>query len=143
MPTPPNVGDQVTATQGALALRVPITFKDAGIATSGAVNILTTALRTVTNPYGTGVAYRVKSTYQLGFISAAAGITCRAGVNVNGSTASFCTVNSLAGATPNVEVDMASGGTVTFQGVITNLTGTVATFVDGTSHFLLTEIFPL
>jgi hypothetical protein len=137
------VGDLWTAAEANLANRVAITFKDGGTATSGAGSTVTTAVRTVTDPYGSGVAYRCKVTYQLGFMSAAAGITCRAWVNINGTGSTWGQLNTLSSAFATTEVDMPSGGTVAFQCAITNLTGTVATFVDPTSHFMLTEIYPL
>ena len=123
---------------------VPLVYVDAGVAlTSVTVNTFTTALRTVTNPFGTGVPYRCKCTYQLGIVGAAAGVTARASVNTNGSTTSYALVSSLCSAKPQWTVDMPAGGTVTFQALLMNLTGSMSTYLDAAAHFMTTEVTPL
>jgi len=122
---------------------VPLVFTDAGIATSGTINVFTTALRTVTDPFGAGVPYRCKVTYHLGIVTAAAGVNARAWVNVNGAGITWGLVSPLSSATPSTVADMPAGGTVTFQSLITNLTATMATVLDAGSHFMTTEVSPL
>jgi len=87
--------------------------------------------------------YRCKVTYQCGIVGAAAGITARASINTNGSSTSYSLVSSLCSAKPQWTVDMPAGGTVTFQGLITNLTGSMSTYLDAAAHFMVTEVTPL
>jgi hypothetical protein len=123
---------------------VPLVYTDAGVAlTSVTVNTFTTALRTVTNPFGVGVPYRCKCIYQLGIVGAAAGVTARASIATNGSQTSYALVSSLCSAKPQWIVDMPSGGTVTFQAQIVNLTGAMSTYLDAAAHFMTTEVSQL
>jgi len=105
--------------------------------------VFTTALRTITDPFGAGVPYRCKCTYQLGIVSGTAGGTARASINLNGSTVSYVNVVSPGGATPSTKQDMPAGGTVTFQAVLTTLTVTLTTVLDAAAHFMVTEVSPL
>jgi len=121
----------------------PIIATDAGIVTSGTANVFTTALRTITDPFGTGVPYMCRTTYYLGLITAAAGVNARAWINVNGAGFRWALISPLSSVAVSAVTVMSTGGTVTFQGVLTNLSATVATVSDAGSHIMVTEVTPL
>jgi hypothetical protein len=131
-----------TALRGVKA--VPIVYTDAGVAlTSVTVNTFTTAVRSVSDPFGAGVPYRCKVTYYLGIVGAAAGITGRAWINVGGTGTSYALVSAVSSAAPSLVKDMPAGGTTSFQAVLANLTGAMSTYLDAAAHFMVTEVSPL
>jgi len=131
------------ATYATAAVLIPLVYTDAGLATSGTVNVFTTATRTITDPFGPGVPFRCETTYYLGYVSAAAGITARAYLNVNGSGSVWAIISATSSAAPRQITDMPAGGSVFFQGVLTNLSGTMATVLDAGAHFMTTKVSPL
>jgi hypothetical protein len=120
---------------------VPLVYTDDGLATSGSVNVFTTPVRTVTDPFGAGVPYRCKVTYLLGYTGGSG--NGRVNINVNGVGAFFMLVNAGPGAAPSVIRDMPAGGSINFQGALTNVSAVLATYLDGTSHVMTTEVSPL
>jgi hypothetical protein len=122
---------------------IPLVYTDAGLATSGGVNVYTTALRTITDPFGAGVPYRCRTTYRLGIVTGTTGGTARAWINSNGVGVLWAQISTYSSAAPSVITDMPAGGTVTFQGVLTNLSVTLTTNLDAGSHYMTTEVTPL
>ena len=119
----------------------PLVYTQAGLATSGTADIFTTAVQTITDPFGTGVPYRCKTTYYLGYILGTG--SARVWVIANGVDATWRGIVSLSSAAPCTITDMPAGGTATFRAMIKNLTATVTTFSDMGSHFMVTEVTPL
>ena len=140
----PGFQTEVT-TDGSTFTRIggaaPIVYTDAGLATTGTADAFTTALRTVTNPFGPGVPFRCKATYYLGYI---AGTTsARAWVDVNSVGVYWATITQYSSAAPSITVDMPTGGSVNFRGAIRTKGGALSTVVDEGCHYMLTEVTPL
>jgi hypothetical protein len=119
-----------------------LVFTDYGLATTFASLGATTPLRTITDPYGAGVGYRVRVTYTCGFVSGAAGVTGRVGVYVPG-LARWVQVTAGSGVTVTYLHDMPDGGAVTVQGAIADQSGDLTTYADTAAHALVCEVHPL
>jgi carbon monoxide dehydrogenase subunit G len=136
------VGDLWTAAEANLANRTGITYKANGIASSGTANVVL-ATQVISDPYGTGVPYKVQAHYLLGFVTVASGFSGRMYITVNGAGVAFDLVSTLSGAHVYYSLDMASGGSVTIGGSLTNIGSTMATFADPTNNLLTCEVEPL
>jgi hypothetical protein len=116
-------------------------YTDLGIVTSSAADIATTPLRTITDPFGTGIGYRVACGFFNGNVSSSIGAVAQVSIRVNGANSR---VGKITAASSSVFVrsitDFPAGGTSTFQGWLINKSDTFATYADGTAHAMTTEV---
>jgi hypothetical protein len=119
----------------------PLVYTDTGLVTTGTIDVFTTALRTVTDPFGAGVPYRCRTTYFLGYIGGTG--SARAWLDTNAVGVRWATITANSSAAPGHVVDMPSGGTVTFRGAIRSLSTTMTTVADPAVHYMVTEVTPL
>lgn len=125
----------------------PITIKDTGTANtlSNANPGTSVNGRTITNPFGTGVPFRVKVSYQNGQVDSSGVVQFSiVSPQLSATKLSTAKVNPAPGSVAIItEVDMPTGGSVSFSGRYEVASGTITTYADPTTHFMVYEVFPL